>query len=112
MSILRQFKRLQYIDLLIKKRATGSLETFAEKNHLSKSGLAAIINEMKEMGFPIKFSREFNSYYYEENGEMVKCLFVQAGQILSREEMSAINNTDPSNLCFSKVAVFEVCGNN
>ncbi|MFT3749899.1 MAG: hypothetical protein QM768_16365 [Agriterribacter sp.] len=110
MGILRQIKRLQYIDYVIRRRATGNLETFAEKNRLSKRGLAAILQEMKEMGFPVKYSRKLSSYYYEEEGEMVKCLFVKHGEVLSREEIAGIGNR-AENLCFSKVAVFEICEN-
>lgn len=109
MSILKQFKRLQFIDFIIKKKATGTPETFAQKNNLSKRGLAVILAEMKEMGFPVKYSKALNSYYYEEDGEMVKCLFIKAGQVLSRKELSEIKSGDAKNLCFSKVTVFEVC---
>ncbi len=110
MAILRQIKRLQYIDYVIGKKATGSLETFARKNRLSKRGLAIILQEMKEMGFPIKYSRQQNTYYYEEEGEMVKCLFIKYGELLSREDTANITS-GAENLCFSKVAVFEVCDN-
>lgn len=109
MSIIRQFKRLQYLDYVIKRKATGSLEAFAKKNSLSKSGLAAILSEMKEMGFPIKYSRKYNSYFYEENGEMVKCLFMKKGQMLSRDDLRGINAIDTKNLCFSKLTVFSLC---
>jgi len=54
MGILRQIKRLQYIDYIIRRKATGNLETFSEKNRLSKRGLSAILQEMREMGFPGK----------------------------------------------------------
>lgn len=110
MGISRQIKRLQYIDYVIKRKATGSLATFAEKNRLSKRGLAAILQEMKEMGFPVKYSRQLNSYYYEEEGEMVKCLFIKQGEVLTREEAANIGN-QAEKLCFSKVAVFEICEN-
>ena len=111
MSILRHFKRLRFIDFLIQKRATGDLETFAKKNRLSKSGLSIVLQEMKEMGFPIKYDRNSNSYYYEEDVEMVQCLFTRKGQVLSREEVQNImaDSNAASNLCFSKVKIFEVC---
>lgn len=108
MGILRQIKRLQYIDYIIKRKATGSLETFAAKNRLSKRGLAVILQEMKEMGFPVKYSRQLNSYYYEEEGEMVKCLFVKLGEVIPREEFANIGK-QVNKLCFSKAAVFEIC---
>lgn len=110
MGVIRHIKRLQYIDYIIRRKATGNLETFAEKNRMSKRGLAAILQEMKEMGFPVKYSRQLNSYYYEEEGEMVRCLFVKHGELLSRDEAAGIGD-QAENLCFSKVAVFEICEN-
>ena len=32
---------------------------------------------MKEMGFPIKYSKDRNSYYYEEKGKMTNRFFVK-----------------------------------
>ena len=111
MSIIRQLKRLQFIDYLVHKKATGDLNTFAKKNRLSRRGLAKVLEEMKEMGFPIKFSRKLNSYFYEKDGEMVKCLFMTQGEVLTREETREINTLDENELCFSQVQVFEVCRN-
>jgi hypothetical protein len=113
MSIIRQFKRLRFIDFLIQKRATGDLGTFAKKNRLSKSGLSIVLQEMKEMGFPIKYDRNSNSYYYEEDIQMVQCLFIRKGEILTREEAQNImaESNSITNLCFSKVRIFEVCDN-
>lgn len=113
MSIIRHIKRLRFLDFLIQKRATGDLETFAKKARLSKSGLSIVLLEMKEMGFPIKFDRQSKNYYYEEDVEMVQCLFIRKGDVLSREEAQSIlaDSNATTNLCFSKVQVFEVCDN-
>lgn len=111
MSLLRHFRRLQFIDFLIRKNATGSLESFARRNRLSKRGLTDVLQEMKELGFPIKYDRSRNSYCYEETGELVKCLFIKSGQLVSKEETRNISSEDARNLCFSKVMVFEVCKN-
>lgn len=109
MPLLKYIKRITYIDFIIRRKATGNLETFAKKNNLSKRALTDIIQEMKELGFPIKFSRSKNSYYYEEDGEMVRCLFAKKGELLGREELDQIGNAD--NICFSRVKVFEICSN-
>lgn len=109
MSLLKHINRLKYIDYMIKRKATGNLETFSRKNSLCKRALTEIIHEMKELGFPIKYDRKRNTYYYEENGEMVKRLFVKNGEILSREEMSKIDESE--DICFSKLKVFELCTN-
>jgi len=109
MSFIHHFKRVQFIDYLVKKKATGDLETFAKKNRLSKRGLTNVLKEMREMGFPIKFSRSLNSYYYTEEGGLVKNLFVfKKEDILSREELRLMKTTS-ENLCFSETTVFEIC---
>jgi hypothetical protein len=111
MSIQRYFKRLQYIDFLVSKKSTGSLENFAQKNHLSKSGLILLLNEMREMGFPISFSRKQNTYFYSKPGELVKSLFIENDQLLSREELSKLSCENLDNLCYSDISIFEKCKN-
>ncbi|SDF72273.1 hypothetical protein SAMN05216464_12630 [Mucilaginibacter pineti] len=109
MALLKHIKRLKYIDYIIKRKATGDLEHFAEKNGLSKRAMTDVLSEMKELGFPIKYDRSRNTYYYDEAGEMVKNLFIKDGQILSKEQISKIGLAE--NLCFSEVTIFEVCEN-
>lgn len=92
---------------MIKKRATGDLDTFAKKNNLCKSALAQFIKEMKELGFPIKYDRVQNTYFYDEAGEMVNTLFVQNGKILTEEKFEQLKNT--GNLCFSEISIIELC---
>jgi hypothetical protein len=106
MAILKHVRRLIYIDSLIKRKATGNLENFATKNGLCKRAMTDVLNEMKELGFPIKYDRARNTYYYNEKGEMVKNLFVKNGQVLSKEEIANVGIDD---LCFSEVTVFELC---
>lgn len=108
MALLKHVRRLQYINHMIGRRATGDLESFARKNGLCKSAMAGVIQEMKELGFPIKFDRIRNSYYYSEDGQMVQELFIRNGKILTKAEMSKIG-TDDSKLCFSKITVFRLC---
>ncbi len=50
MSIIRHFKRVQYIDYMIKNKATGSLEDFAKKIVISKTTLSEILNEIERNG--------------------------------------------------------------
>ena len=110
MAILKHIKRLRYIDYMIKRKATGNLESFAKKNNLCKSALAEVLHEMKELGFPIKYDRIKNTYYYDEIGEMVESLFIKKENILSKEEVAQIGK--PENLCFSEVKIFEQCKEN
>ena len=107
MAILKQIRRLKYIDYLIKRKATGNLENFASRNGLCKRAMTDLLNEMKELGFPIRYDRSRNTYYYHEEGEMVKNLFVKKGEILSKEQAAKIGIDDE--LCFSEITVFELC---
>lgn len=106
MAILKHIKRLIYIDNLIKRKATGNLGNFAAKNGLSKRAMTDVLTEMKELGFPIKYDRTRNTYYYMEQGEMVKNLFVKNGKVLSKEQMTDVSMDD---LCFSEITIFELC---
>jgi len=110
MAILKHIRRLKYIDYLIKRKATGDLEKFAYKNGLSKRAMSDVLNEMKELGFPIKYDRTRYTYYYDQAGEMVKNLFIKDGQLLTKEHIANIGND--YNLCFSEVTVFELCKQN
>jgi hypothetical protein len=109
MSLLKHIKRIAYIDSVIKRRATGNLDTFARKNELSKRAMTNVLHEMKELGFPIKYDRNRNTYYYQEAGEMVKSLFVKDGQILFRDELKNIGAA--KDLCFSEITVYMRCKN-
>lgn len=77
MSIIRYFRKVQYIDSLIRKKATGDQTELARKTHMSKSMLKEYLREMKELGFPINFCKQRKTYYYEEKGKMVDNLFVK-----------------------------------
>jgi DNA-binding IclR family transcriptional regulator len=75
MSVLRYFKKLQLIDSFIRRKATGNQKQFAEKVFLSRSMLNEYLKEMKELGFPIGYCKQKKTYYYEEDGSLVKKLF-------------------------------------
>lgn len=111
MSLIHQLRRIQFIDFLVKKKSTGSLKVFAKKNGMSVSGLSIVLSEMKDLGFPIRYSRKLESYYYELDGEMVKCLFIPKGLGLSKtEERSILGDKRPlQNICFSEETIFREC---
>jgi len=76
MSILRYIQKVEFLHRLIEKKATGNRDEFASKAGMSKSMLSEYIQEMKELGFPIRYDRQKRCYYYEYDGIMVKSLFV------------------------------------
>lgn len=109
MSLLNQIKRLLFIDSLIHNKATGTPQKFAEKNRLSRSHLMNILKDMKELGYPIKYSRMANTYYYAEK-EKVPVISVLGKHILRKNEMKQITiELNINNACFSEINIFEIC---
>jgi len=68
MAVTKYIERIQYIDQLIRLRCTGSPSELAKKIGLSERSLYLHLNEMKEMGAPVKYSFSLNSYVYAEAG--------------------------------------------
>lgn len=108
-AIIKHINRIIFNDYLIKTKKTGNLQTLAKKNGVSKSTMSDIIVEMKSLGFPIRYDRQRNTYQYEEEGEMIKSLFMKYGEVLNRNEMQCIGSTE--DICFSERAIFKLCKN-
>lgn len=106
-SLLKAIKRLEYANFLIKKKATGSLGTFAAKMNLSERSMSDLLSQMREIGAVIEFDRTRGTYYYAEDGEISISKFMRYGQMLTRDE--AANIGKPEDLCFSEKAVFILC---
>ncbi len=63
--------RLQQMHKLIQKKRTGCPDTFAKILGISKSMLMINLNQLKQLGGPIKYSFQNESYYYEEDCEFL-----------------------------------------
>ncbi|MFT4094201.1 MAG: hypothetical protein QM640_11225 [Niabella sp.] len=107
MSLLKAIRRLEYANFLIKKKATGNLETFARKMNLSERSVSDLLEQMREMGASISYNRKQNTYYYEENGEFCISKFMKYGEVLTKDEAAKIGR--PEELCFSEKAIFVLC---
>lgn len=70
MGIIKYLQRLQHIDELIRRRATGRPETFAGKVGLCRSSLMYHLRELREMGGPIGYCKQRESYFYEEEKKL------------------------------------------
>lgn len=86
-SLSKTFDRIKYIDDLIRRKATGDPEVLAGKLNLSESHTRHLITELKELGFPIEYSRKLNSYYYTREGRFIQKLL---GNDLSDDRMRGI----------------------
>lgn len=67
MSIIKYAERVQRMDQLIRRKSTGAPKELAAKLSLSERSLYELINQMKDMGAPIVYSKPRNSYVYTSN---------------------------------------------
>jgi predicted DNA-binding transcriptional regulator YafY len=65
----------QYLNLLlrldqfIRQKGTGCPPEFARKMGISERSLYEYLKVLKDLGAPIRFSRQDHSYYYEIDGQ-------------------------------------------
>jgi predicted DNA-binding transcriptional regulator YafY len=62
------FSRLEYLDNLIRLKATGDPKTLAKKLNISVRAVYDYINTLKAQGAPINYNRHKETYYYDEQG--------------------------------------------
>jgi predicted DNA-binding transcriptional regulator YafY len=62
------FTRLEYLDYLIRLKATGTPEGLAKKLRISVRTAFGYIDLLKSLGAPIAYNKEKETYYYTENG--------------------------------------------
>jgi hypothetical protein len=65
-SILR---KLEFLDSLIRTKATGSPKQLAAKLEIGERAVYYYIDLLKSLDAPLKFDKGRNSYIYTENGE-------------------------------------------
>lgn len=70
MKAEEQIERLAKMNRLIKAEHSGNPEEFASQLGVCKSHLFNLIEEMKIMGAPIKYSRIRRTYYYDSDFEI------------------------------------------
>lgn len=64
MKILFYIERIGIIHQLVASRKTGTPAEMAVKLHISVSRLAKIIDELRDLGAPIRYDRCAKTYYY------------------------------------------------
>jgi biotin operon repressor len=70
MNLIHQFERVKKINRMIKSANTGSPKEFAIELGISESHFYRCIEELQDMGIPIRYSRSRRTYYYEKNTEL------------------------------------------
>lgn len=91
MSFKRFWDKMKYIDILIRRKATGNQTTLAKKLNLSVSTINEYLKEMRSVGFPIKYCHKRKTYYYEKEGKMVDSLFEEE---IDTDKLKKIRNED------------------
>lgn len=66
MTILEKIEQIERVDALIRRKATGSLSELATRLGISERYVYILIKLMKNLGGPIYFDNDCNSYCYEE----------------------------------------------
>ena len=76
MILFKQIELLQRIHKLIDSSCTGTPSEFARQMRISERHLREVIDEMKDFGAPIDYSRRNETYYYTEPFEIdISCTF-------------------------------------
>ncbi len=65
MKLFEYIERFELIHKLIQEEKTGTPGEFARQLNISRSRLYEVLDEMKSRGFPISYSRNLKSFYYE-----------------------------------------------
>ena len=87
-SLLHRLIRLDY---LIHLKATGKPADCANKIGISERSLYDYLKILKEMGAPVKFSRNRGTYYYNEEGRF-RISFISHGMEEHLGEMVSMAN--------------------
>ena len=62
------FSRFEYLDYLIRAKATGPPRTLAKKMDVSLRTIFEYIEILRSLGAPIYFDKHKQTYCYEESG--------------------------------------------
>jgi hypothetical protein len=66
MQFYKTVERIHYANQLIKLESTGTPNEFAQRLHLKRSQIFVFLEELKDYGAPIRYSRIHETYYYTE----------------------------------------------
>ncbi len=91
---LHFFTRLELADFLISRRSTGRPSKLAKRLGISERTLYDFLEMMKDLGAPICYCKQSESYYYKEKG----CFHVRFRKQVSAE--SAYARPESQNVSF------------
>lgn len=88
-KLLQQIELIERVDRLVRLKATGSPKKLAEKLDLSESSLYRLLDTIKDLGAPVEFSADHESYVYGQDVKF-KCGFFL--KELSQAEFQKVND--------------------
>ncbi len=71
MNVSETKEKLEKINTLIRLKATGTPKDLAKKLNTTERTVFRIIKQLKEMGCPIFYNKQRESYCYEEKGKLI-----------------------------------------
>jgi predicted DNA-binding transcriptional regulator YafY len=87
MILFKQIRLLEHIHKLISQSCTGVPKSFAGKLGISERYLHTILDELKDMGAPIRYSRKEETYYYSECFEINISVRLDASQLRNKKTL-------------------------
>jgi predicted DNA-binding transcriptional regulator YafY len=82
MKAFEQLERLKRMNRLIKEERTGTPEEFATRLNIGRRRLYELLDDFREMGVLIEYSKLRNTYYYK-NGHEIELNF--SFKVITRE---------------------------
>ena len=66
MNLFKNIHLLKRLDNLFRTKSTGSPDTLAKKIDLSRRHTERLIADLKDLGLPIQYSKDRQTYYYTD----------------------------------------------
>jgi hypothetical protein len=104
MHIFEELFLLQRIDNLIRTRATGAPKILAQRLEVSECSVYRLIERLRDEGFPIRYDKKGQSYYYS------KPVTWHAEFVVGDDKLLSIKGGKNNFQDFSKLAIFDRSG--
>ncbi|WP_156810223.1 helix-turn-helix domain-containing protein [Nitritalea halalkaliphila] len=70
MELFLQIERIKFLNQLLLQENTGPPEALAARLGISRSKLYAILEELRDIGLEIQYSRRRQTFYFQEGSRL------------------------------------------
>ncbi|MGY6560343.1 MAG: DNA-binding protein [Nitritalea sp.] len=70
MELFLQIERIKFLNQLLQQENTGTPDMLASRLGISRSKLYTILEQLRDIGLEIKYSRMRQTFYCEEGSEL------------------------------------------